>query len=415
MFSKKQFYQLLKNEWILFLPFLLFYFFIVVFFSKDYYIGDEPRYLMFAENVLQGFYSPPPPEINLWNGPGYPLIISLTKLLNLPEISIRLFNALWLYLALILVYKAIKLTINKNFRFTPVTLLGTYLPIYVMLPKILTECFTWFLISLITYLFVKYLNKQIKLYHILLLSFFLFYLMITKVVFAYAIFFSMIILGIWYLKNRKKEILNAFFIFFLAILMSIPYLNYTYKLTGKLFYWSNAGSLSLYTMSTPYPDENGSFMTPKYMAKNPNHQKEIDSIVTKLPALQMDEALTKAALRNIKKHPAKYFKNWLSNLGRLFIGTPFFMKKNTAKSKLFAFINILIISYLMYINWQLFRLRKSINYPLKILLILFLIYLAGSSLVSAYPRMFYITLPFWTTISFSILYFKKQKRAVSKQ
>ena len=36
---------------------------------------------------------------------------------------------------------------------------------------------------------------------------------------------------------------------------------YTYKLTGKIFSWSTAGGMNLYTLSTPYKNEYGDWFT----------------------------------------------------------------------------------------------------------------------------------------------------------
>ena len=54
--------------------------------------GDEGRYIMFSKNLLNGFYSPSFPNINLWNGPGYPIFITPFIALDIPISVIRLFN-----------------------------------------------------------------------------------------------------------------------------------------------------------------------------------------------------------------------------------------------------------------------------------------------------------------------------------
>ena len=66
--------NLSRRPWIALLPFLVLYVVLVLVFHKDAMEGDEGRYVFFAENLSQGFYSPRD-EINLWNGPGYPLVL----------------------------------------------------------------------------------------------------------------------------------------------------------------------------------------------------------------------------------------------------------------------------------------------------------------------------------------------------
>ncbi len=128
-----------RQSIILFLPFLFLYALIILVFKKPYYVGDESRYLMFAHNILNGYYSPPPPNINLWNGPGYPLVLSIFIKLNAPDIIILLFNAVAIYLSLILTYQSLCYFFDYKKAFLFTGILGFYYPLYRMLPKILTE------------------------------------------------------------------------------------------------------------------------------------------------------------------------------------------------------------------------------------------------------------------------------------
>lgn len=399
--------QKCHNEFILFMPFLFLYTLIIFLFKKPYYIGDEPRYLMFAHNILNGFYSPPAPDINLWNGPGYPLLLSFFIKIHLSDLMIVLTNAMWIYLSLVLIYKTLRyfLSCKKAFFWTAV--LGFYYPLYRMLPKILTEALTWFLVSLIVFLSFKlYYDKKRPLFNIFFLGFAIFYLMITKVIFGYVVLVLFILLFFWHALVRFNTAKKYVWALFLALMLSVPYLYYTYTLTGKYFYWTNAGSFSLYLMSTPYESEDGRFITPKDLLQSPLHHQEADSILTKMPALQMDDTLKKLALSNIKNHPYKYFKNWLSNIYRLFIAGPFL---DETRNIIYTIPNLFIT---LIIIWSLSGLKKTykqISFPLYFLLAFFLIYLGGSSLVSAMSRMFFITFPFWTVWVAMIWQFKAKR------
>jgi len=76
------------------------YIIITVVFSKVILIGDESRYLMFAENITRGYYSQPPPNISLWNGPGYPLLLVPFVLINSLKLA-KIFNAIFLYFSVV--------------------------------------------------------------------------------------------------------------------------------------------------------------------------------------------------------------------------------------------------------------------------------------------------------------------------
>jgi hypothetical protein len=96
-----------KNPYLLFAPFLILYIIIVLIFHKQGTIGDEGRYLMFAHNLIHGFYSPTGPNIDLGNGPGYPIILKPFVALHLPLIFMRLINAVFYYLSIVLLFKSL--------------------------------------------------------------------------------------------------------------------------------------------------------------------------------------------------------------------------------------------------------------------------------------------------------------------
>ena len=96
--------KLPKNPWLLFLPFLVLYIIFVLIFPTTGHQGDEERYLMFANNLVNGFYSPPAPDINLTNGPGWPIILMPFIALGLPLITITIANAFFYYLSIIFLF-----------------------------------------------------------------------------------------------------------------------------------------------------------------------------------------------------------------------------------------------------------------------------------------------------------------------
>ena len=97
-----------KNPFILFLPVLILYVVLILFFANKETTGDEGRYLMYAQNLTKGFYSPPPPAIDLGNGPGYPLILAPFVALHLPFFFMQLVNAISYYLSIVLLFKSLQ-------------------------------------------------------------------------------------------------------------------------------------------------------------------------------------------------------------------------------------------------------------------------------------------------------------------
>jgi len=183
-------------------------------------------------------------------------------------------------------------------------------------------------------------------------------------------------------------------IFLLSFIFCLPYLIYTFNLTNKFFYWTNSGSMSLYTMSTPFEKELGNWDSFSELLDNPNHTAFIDSIM-QLEPLKRDEALKYKALENIKNHPKKYFTNWIANVGRLLFSYPYSNAEQSIKTYFTIIPNMFIIVFIFFAA-AIGTIRYK-SFPKEILFLLFfvIIYLFGSSLVSAYRRMFYITMPFW--------------------
>ncbi len=384
------------NIYIKLLPFLILYIAICILFTNNELVGDEGRYLSFANNLLNGFYSPPYPNIDLWNGPGYPVFLMPFVFCKFPLIALRLLNGFLLYFSLIISYKTLIIHSSTKSSILFTILLGLYFPIFELLPLILTESLSWFLISLLCFIFMKnYKYKVISWKFIFLTSIIISYLAMTKVIFGYVILTMFCISIISFLipqlrQTAKKPLL----IFSASILFCLPWLIYTFSLTNKVFYWSNSGSMSLYTMSTPYVNELGDWKNNSELLLNPNHNILIDSI-NKLKPIEQEIAFKKAAIKNIKNHPKKYISNWTANIGRLLFSYPYSNAEQTIKTYFTIIPNMFVIVFIV-LSFSLSIVHyKKIPEGLIILFLFFLIYLLGSTLVSAFRRMFYITIPFW--------------------
>lgn len=150
----------------------------------------------------------------------------------------------------------------------------------------------------------------------------------------------------------------------------------------------------MYTMSTPYENELGNWRNSGELQQNPNHKVFMDSIA-KLNSLQRDEAYKTAAIENIKSHPKKYFSNWVANVGRLLFSYPYSNSEQTIKTYWTIIPNMFVIVIIV-LTFALSILHyKKFPEGLILLFLFILIYLFGSTLISAYRRMFYVTMPFW--------------------
>lgn len=385
-----KFFELPKG--IQLLPLLLFYIIIIVFWKiPTETAGDEGRYLSFANNLMNGFYSPAFPNINLWNGPGFPLFLVPFLYLKFSYVQLRLINAFLLYVALIFTYKtASKYSPYKNaFIITFIT--GFYIPSFQMLRFIHTESLTWLILSAIVYLVIENFNKY-KVYIGLLLG----YLILVKVIFIYVAIFSAIVAFIFYLKNNTNTLIKPVIIsLILSIIVTIPYLFYTYTLTNKPFYITNSGGLSLYTMSTLNPNEYGDWDISTKFNQTKEHQLIYQQALQSNP-IQRDSLYKSAAIKNISKAPFKYCKNWVFNVSRLLFETPYSYTKFSLKLLIYIIPGLFALTMIILSLMNFIRNFHLMNQTTFILLIFFLLYLGLCTLLSAYGRMFFITIPFWT-------------------
>ncbi len=376
--------------------FLLLYIVICVVGAPHNFVDDEARYVRFANNLLNGFYSPPAPNIDLWNGPGYPSLIAPFLFLKLPLMVLRLLNGFLLYFSLVLVYNTICLYASQKKALIYTIILGLYFPVFEKLPLILTECTTWFLISAISYLFLKIGNQKFFSWkYVLFCGFLIAFLTMVKIVFGYVIISMIFISLLLFLRTKFSLIAKKFStIFLFGFLLCLPYLAYTYSVTNKVFYWTNSGGWSLFTMSAPYQNDWGDWKDNPQMLANPNYKVFADSVL-KLTPLDRDAAYKTKAIANIKKYPEKYLLNIVANLGRLFFSYPFTSMEQDVKTYYTIIPNMFVVVFMFITLCIGIFYYKKLPEALILLLFFILIYLAGSTLVSAFRRMFYVTMPFW--------------------
>jgi hypothetical protein len=406
--------KITRNPYLLFVPFLVLYIIVVLIFDKPGTRGDEGRYLMFAKHIIEGFYSPPAPNIDLGNGPGYPIVLTPFVALHLPLICITLLNAGFYYLSIVLLFKSLKNIVSFKVALAFSLFWACFLNLYEYLYRIYTEVFTAFLICLLIF----YVNKAFRIYerkndkmNIFFSGFILGFIALTKPIFGYVILVMLIGNGLaWITKRKSVNIKKGFFILLTAFLTTTPYLIYSYHLTNRALYWGTNAGNNLYWMSSPYEGEYGSWLEYPAVADSVaqripgsqdiielRHQKDFAEI-TKYKSLKQDDLLKKMTIENIKSHPIKFLENCFSNVGRMLFNFPYSYKIEKPATLLrlpltgiIVFLSIFCL-FLTMVNW------RKLYFPIKFLLFITFIYLGGSILGSAETRMFTMIVPvllFW--------------------
>lgn len=405
-----------RNPFVLFLPFLFLY---IVFVLVMYSIpnrGDEPRYFRYANNILNHLLLKPAQSLDLTNGPGYPILMLPFVALHLPKICIILMNAVFHYLSIVFLFKALQqfLTFKKTLAFS--IFWGCYYIAYQQMFSATTETTTMFLMSLLIFFLTKaYLKKSIKntKKYIFLSGFTLGYIVLIKVIFGYVVLTLLGSLFLLWCFNRKKiNYRKGLLVLSISFLTFVPYLAYTYYLTGKIFYFG-AASDTLYWMSSPYQGEfgdwKGSLDLNAVEFGNYNipgsddslvahHKRDFDEVYQLKDGIEQGEMFQKIAIRNIKAHPLKYGQNIFYNIGRIFFHYPFSYAVQRPKTLFVLPINGILVTFILICLIPTLMFWRRIFFPLRLLLFVALLYLGASSLVSAETRMLTIVVPiliFW--------------------
>lgn len=408
MNKKTRFYQ---NPYLLFVPFLVIYILIVLRFHNDLNVGDEGRYMLFAQRLLNGSYSPPFPNIDLTNGPGYPIVLMPFIGFNLPLIYISLLNAIFYYLSIIFLFKSLRQIASYQVSVIVSLFWACYYNAYEYLSVTVSETFTLFLISLLVFSLMKAFNPNISKkakYYLVLSGLTLGYIVLTKFIFSYVLLIMLAGTGIlWILNRSNTNYRKGVIIMVIGLATNIPYLFYTNHLTGKLLYWGSAGGDSMYWMSSPYKNEYGDWQSFNAILKNSRSNDECiyknDSLlsnhgdvireISKYNNIERDEILEKIAIKNITTYPIKYLQNCISNVGRILFNYPYSYTPQKPVTLFRISLNGIIVVLILFcmiptlINW------RKIIYPLRIMLFVALLYFGGSILGSAETRMFTVIVP----------------------
>lgn len=406
----------MKRAAIYFLPFLFLYGYLVYANAGtgDGYRKDEVTYVTYAKNLSNGHFVPEGSEF-LWVGPGYPLVLAPLLAVGLPHTAVKMLNAVLLYLAVLLVFQSLTIYVSRKKSAWIATTFALYWPSFDELGFMMTEPLAIFLVAGILYFGCRFLAEGTW-RTLLPLAAFLGYLALTKVIFGYALAAGLVMsLGLGLIR-RKRTWWRAVLALFLGLVCCAPYLAYTYGVTGKPFYWSTAGGMQLYWMTSPHEYEYGDWINYVIEANRGSQDTNLviknhsdvfrralgyESVYDPEPYEEMilrlgvhqDAAFAAAAWINISEQPIKYLRNWVANVSRMLFGVPFSYKPQTTRFLRYLVPNVVVLAFLLVALQVSWRRRRELSVEIHAIGGFVLIYLGGVSLLGAYPRFFYIVMP----------------------
>jgi len=212
----------------------------------------------------------------------------------------------------------------------------------------------------------------------------------------------------------------------ISIIFCVPYFIYTYNLTNKYFYLSNAGGLQLYWMTVNDTKLRGDWNgVGHYQQNNPNlATKEYNNHIKEkywsfwddkrnLNWIEHDSVLKQISLENILNNKFNFFKNWINNFGRLFFGYPFSFHTPNWQHILITIKQSFYLPFIFSMIFiGLFKFKKF-NHEFQFIYLLVIVYIGGISLMSAYPRFLFVLNPLiWTLGAF---FFKNLKISLNDE
>ena len=373
--------------------------------------GDEWRYLFYANNLAHGFYSPRE-RIFLWNGPGYPLFL-------LPFVKAswidgaRYANALLHGAAMAYAWLILRRLLPALWAAGAVAVLALYEPLNEHLPLLYTEVLTFFLVTAWIH---HALASPASRFHRAVAGGYLGFLCLTKVVVGAVLPVFLMGVGAVWLRRRSEVVRPYLTQAIVALALCVPWLAYTYDLTGKAFYWSSAAANSFYWLTSPYPEEWGDWYHQGWVHENPmlraHHSKIVDetSGLAQNPNLSVSEQVfnmctpesssiyLEAGLRNVREHPLKFALNWSANLVRLFLDVPVSVR-GTPLWNPYSVYNVPLLGWTAFVAVFAWRRRRRATWlppsrwwPIGALTLLIL---AAYSLSSVVARFLVPLVPIW--------------------
>lgn len=373
--------------------------------------SDERNYVVLAHNLLDGNYaglgwrpasaygsSADPSMPDLWFGPGLPGALTPLVKLDLPIEALRLTGPLFLFGAILVFHRLLRLQVGDGTALFGAYALGLYFPFYMLLPTIHSEPLTILLIVSMLYLLSRYLSSGRLAYGVCAAAAAA-GVALTRVEYGWVVTGMLLVFGLWWLISRRRVVLRVVCVYSLALVFCLPWLAFTHSVTGRVFVWGNSGSLSLYWMSSPYPQDLGDWRGGAYevVVSDPKlaHHKKFFLELAPLDPTEQNRRLERRALENIRGSPLKFAKNVSANVSRMIFGFPFSATPESLSTLFYLIPNTIILWALVGSALLLLLTRRTVAFPFEgIVFAAFAAFcFALHSVLAAFPRMLMPSIP----------------------
>ena len=391
------------RSWSQLIPLLLFFSILILIFGNYTYedvtsIGDQNRYMTYAENLLQGYYTDADNPF-LDNGPGYPIFLAPFVALHLSPIIPSLLNGLLVFFSVVFFFKTLRFYLPRRAALFASYGFGLYYPIYRHMVLLQTESLALFLICAVMYFTIKALRSPNPFPRELVWSGLACGgLALTKIFFGNVILVCLIASLFAYFFISRQKALKCMAILLIGMICTLPWLFYTYSVTGRFPYWGTQGGEQLYWMSVRYDGEYGNWNyffdmeSGMYPDFDPAHVQLYQSIKDKT-FIEQNDTLLQIAKSNILHHPQAYLANLPANFSRLWFNLPESHQKVGYKHLYYILANMFLLVPLAFSLIPAWTFRKDIPFEILGIVFFILVYCGGIILIQARPRHLIVVIP----------------------
>jgi 4-amino-4-deoxy-L-arabinose transferase-like glycosyltransferase len=354
--------------------------------------SDEPTYMFFANQLLHGRYAAEHSAVDahyLWVGPGLPLVMAPFVAAGVSLALMRALGALFLFGAVLAFHRLLRLFVSPRAALAGAVSLGLYIPYLVVTMRLLSEPLSLFA-GLVGLVFAVRFVRGGTAWDLGGAGFSLGWLALTRVVYGYVLAAMVVITLGWWVWRRRDDLRRWALVFAAALAMCVPWLVYTYSVTHEVFYWGNSGAMSLYWMASPSPGNHGDWRAPDDpMAAS---DRAVLQRLRGRDPLEREQALRRAALRNVRRHPTTYAAHVGSNISRMVVDAPYsYGAGEGMRVLIYALPNLALLGLLA---WALLRRRAGpLPRELVVLSVLAAVIFGLHALLAAYPRMLTLVVP----------------------
>jgi hypothetical protein len=342
-------------------------------------------HLLTGRDTLVGGGNAPP---NLWFGPGLPALLAPLVRLDAPLTALRLVGPICLFGALLTFFALLRLFVPPRPALLGAIAFAAYLPFYTVIAFVHTEPVAVLFVTLILYGSVRYGREGSRRY-LALASVSFAALCLVRVDYGWVLSILLVAASIAYAIRRSARAKRMVVLLALAFLLCVPWLAYTWSVTGNPFYWGSSGALSLYWMSSPGTADRGDWhgANDVFRERGLAPHRPFFRRLSRLDLAAQNRLLERRSARQIRSHPFKFLRNVVDNITRMWVNRPYSFKASSATGLVYAIPNLLVLAGLAVASIVTRRRRTRVD-RLAIEIAAFALAAFGlHAFLSAYPRM----------------------------